>query len=91
MISYLLLCLTLLLLFTGNVRYIGPADFGDGIWVGVELRTAKGKNDGCVQDKRYFSCKPDHGLLVRPSKITVRGINGSKLVSDYYQSREGEA
>ncbi|XP_060081440.1 CAP-Gly domain-containing linker protein 4-like isoform X1 [Ylistrum balloti] len=75
----------------GTVRYIGPADFGDGIWVGVELRTAKGKNDGCVQDKRYFSCKPDHGLLVRPSKITVRGINGSKLVSDYYHSREGEA
>ncbi|XP_021359744.1 CAP-Gly domain-containing linker protein 3-like isoform X2 [Mizuhopecten yessoensis] len=75
----------------GNVRYIGPAEFGDGVWVGVELRTAKGKNDGCVQDKRYFSCKPDHGLLVRPSKITVRGINGSKLVSDYYHSREGEA
>lgn len=68
----------------GTVRYIGPTDFGDGIWVGVELRTAKGKNDGSVQGKRYFSCRHDHGLLVRPNKITVRGINGAKLVSEMY-------
>ena len=67
----------------GTVRYIGPAEFGEGLWVGVELRTPKGKNDGSVQDKRYFSCRPDHGLLVRPNKITVRGINGAKLLSDY--------
>lgn len=68
----------------GTVRYIGPTDFGEGVWVGVELRTARGKNDGSVQGKRYFSCKPDHGLLVRPNKITARGISGSKLVLDTY-------
>ncbi|XP_052775253.1 CAP-Gly domain-containing linker protein 3-like isoform X2 [Mya arenaria] len=68
----------------GTVRYIGPTDFGEGIWVGVELRTAKGKNDGSVQGKRYFSCKHDHGLIVRPNKITVRGINGSRLVNEFY-------
>lgn len=73
---------------TGVVRYIGPAEFGEGVWVGVELRTAKGKNDGSVHDKRYFTCRPDHGLLVRPSKITVRGINGAKLITDYYGSKE---
>ena len=71
------------------MRYIGPADFGEGVWVGVELRTPKGKNDGSVQDRRYFTCKPDHGLLVRPSKITVRGINGAKLITDYYGSKDG--
>jgi len=68
------------------VRYIGPTDFGEGVWVGVELRTAKGKNDGSVQGKRYFSCKHDHGLIVRPNKITVRGINGARLVSEHYGS-----
>lgn len=73
----------------GIVRYIGPAEFGEGVWVGVELRTAKGKNDGSVQERRYFTCKPDHGLLVRPNKITVRGINGAKLLGDYYGSKEG--
>ena len=64
----------------GVVRYIGPVDFADGIWLGLELRSANGKNDGAVQGKRYFTCKPGHGLLVRPKKVSVRGINGSKLL-----------
>ncbi|XP_046583518.1 CAP-Gly domain-containing linker protein 4-like isoform X1 [Haliotis rubra] len=66
----------------GVVRYVGPTDFGEGVWLGVELRTAKGKNDGSVRGKRYFTCKPDHGLIVRPSKVFVRGINGAKLMTD---------
>ncbi|GAB1605413.1 CAP-Gly domain-containing linker protein 3-like isoform X3 [Argonauta hians] len=64
----------------GVIRYIGTTDFAEGIWIGVELRTPKGKNDGSVNNKRYFLCKPNHGLLVRPNKITVRGINGAKLM-----------
>ncbi|XP_007665258.1 CAP-Gly domain-containing linker protein 4 isoform X3 [Ornithorhynchus anatinus] len=66
----------------GIIRYVGPADFAPGIWLGLELRNAKGKNDGSVADKRYFTCKPNHGVLVRPSRVTYRGINGSKLVED---------
>ena len=72
----------------GVIRYIGSTDFADGIWIGVELRTPKGKNDGSVMDKRYFLCKPNHGLLVRPSKITVRGINGAKLMGDHLSEKE---
>ncbi|XP_058143776.1 CAP-Gly domain-containing linker protein 4 [Dasypus novemcinctus] len=66
----------------GTIRYVGPTDFAPGIWLGLELRSAKGKNDGAVGDKRYFTCKPNHGLLVRPSRVTYRGINGSKLVDE---------
>nr|XP_032630729.1 CAP-Gly domain-containing linker protein 4 isoform X3 [Chelonoidis abingdonii] len=66
----------------GTIRYIGPTDFAPGIWVGLELRSAKGKNDGSVGDKRYFTCKTNHGVLVRPSRVTYRGINGAKLVDD---------
>ncbi|XP_011531412.1 CAP-Gly domain-containing linker protein 4 isoform X4 [Homo sapiens] len=66
----------------GTVRYVGPTDFASGIWLGLELRSAKGKNDGSVGDKRYFTCKPNHGVLVRPSRVTYRGINGSKLVDE---------
>ncbi|XP_013420578.1 CAP-Gly domain-containing linker protein 3-like isoform X2 [Lingula anatina] len=66
----------------GIIRYIGPTDFADGVWLGVELRTPKGKNDGVVNGKRYFHCKMNHGLLVRPSKVTVRGINGAKLLGE---------
>ncbi|KAM5126917.1 CAP-Gly domain-containing linker protein 4-like, partial [Mantella aurantiaca] len=64
------------------IRYIGPADFAPGVWLGLELRSAKGKNDGSVGEKRYFHCKPNHGVLVRPGRVTYRGINGSKLVDD---------
>ncbi|XP_055483210.1 CAP-Gly domain-containing linker protein 4 isoform X1 [Psammomys obesus] len=65
-----------------TVRYVGPTDFAPGIWLGLELRSAKGKNDGAVGDKRYFTCKPNYGVLVRPSRVTYRGINGSKLVEE---------
>ncbi|XP_035699194.1 CAP-Gly domain-containing linker protein 3-like [Branchiostoma floridae] len=64
----------------GTIRYIGPADFAEGVWLGVELRAPKGKNDGSVKGTRYFSCRPSHGLLVRPSRVTCRGINGTKLL-----------
>ena len=64
------------------LRYIGDVDFAEGIWLGVELRTPKGKNDGSVQGRRYFLCRPNHGLIVRPSKVTVRGINGAKLLPE---------
>ncbi|XP_064626723.1 CAP-Gly domain-containing linker protein 3-like isoform X2 [Lineus longissimus] len=72
----------------GVIKYIGPTDFAEGVWVGVELRVPKGKNDGSVQGTRYFTCKPDHGLLVRPSKVTCRGINGAKLLGDVTQYLE---
>ncbi|KAF4800474.1 CAP-Gly domain containing linker protein family member 4 [Turdus rufiventris] len=66
----------------GTIRYIGPTDFAPGIWLGLELRSAKGKNDGSVGEKRYFTCKLNHGVLVRPSRVTYRGISGTKLVDD---------
>ncbi|ELU18914.1 hypothetical protein CAPTEDRAFT_180238 [Capitella teleta] len=64
----------------GIVRYMGAVEFAEGVWLGLELRGPKGKNDGSVQGKRYFTCRPNHGLLVRPSKVSVRGINGAKLL-----------
>ncbi|KAF3826473.1 hypothetical protein GH733_008998 [Mirounga leonina] len=39
----------------GTVRYVGPTDFASGTWLGLELRSAKGKNDGAVGDTRYFT------------------------------------
>lgn len=58
---------------SGVIRYVGPVDFAEGTWLGVELRSAKGKNDGSVQGRRYFTCPAGHGLIVRPSKVAVRG------------------
>ncbi|XP_015914966.1 CAP-Gly domain-containing linker protein 4 [Parasteatoda tepidariorum] len=66
----------------GVVRYIGPVDFAEGTWLGIELRSPKGKNDGTVQGKSYFICRPGYGLLVRPNRVTVRGINGARLLEE---------
>uniref|UniRef100_A0A8C5EAW7 Kinesin-like protein KIF13B n=1 Tax=Gouania willdenowi TaxID=441366 RepID=A0A8C5EAW7_GOUWI len=56
----------------GTVRYIGTTRFAEGLWVGVELDTAVGKNDGSVGGQRYFTCKPGYGVLVRPDRLTRR-------------------
>ncbi|XP_054573593.1 kinesin-like protein KIF13B isoform X2 [Eptesicus fuscus] len=53
----------------GIVRYIGPTDFQEGTWVGVELDLPSGKNDGSIGGKQYFKCNPGYGLLVRPARV----------------------
>lgn len=35
----------------GTVRFLGTTEFAPGIWVGVELPTAAGKNNGTVKNK----------------------------------------
>ena len=34
-------------------------------WCGSVLDEPAGKNDGSVKGKKYFECKPKHGLIVR--------------------------
>ena len=49
----------------GTVRYVGTTDFASGVWVGLELNSPIGKNDGTVKGKRYFPCQPQYGIFVR--------------------------
>ncbi|XP_064631573.1 dynactin subunit 1-like isoform X2 [Lineus longissimus] len=55
----------------GNVAYVGTTQFSSGKWIGVVLGDAKGKNNGTVQGKRYFTCEDNHGIFVRQSQLTI--------------------
>ncbi|KAF9110823.1 hypothetical protein BGX27_005836 [Mortierella sp. AM989] len=55
----------------GHVRYTGQTSFAPGRWVGVELDQPKGKNAGVVEGERYFECRDNHGVFVRPSQAKI--------------------
>jgi len=56
---------------TGIVRFMGTTEFAQGEWVGVELDTSEGKNDGELNGIRYFACAPNHGLFVKKTQVRV--------------------
>jgi len=64
----------------GILRYKGPlhCDDSEVTWLGVELKTPDGKNDGTVQNKKYFNCPPNHGVFVQQVK---RKIAPAELLS----------
>ncbi|ORX62149.1 hypothetical protein DM01DRAFT_1379982 [Hesseltinella vesiculosa] len=53
----------------GTIRYVGTTSFQTGKWIGIELDEPLGKNSGVVQGKRYFECRMNHGVFVRPSQV----------------------
>ncbi|KAF2228877.1 hypothetical protein EV356DRAFT_537722 [Viridothelium virens] len=57
----------------GIVSYIGdvPQIPGVGTWVGLTLDEPTGKNDGSIGGQRYFECKMNCGIFVRPERVEV--------------------
>ena len=53
----------LMYLQSGILRFCGPTEFAPGMWAGIELDEAAGKNDGSIQGISYFECPPMHGNL----------------------------
>ncbi|CAO3593137.1 unnamed protein product [Absidia cylindrospora] len=57
----------------GRIKYIGHVEFSKGTWVGVELESRLGQNDGSVDGVRYFQTDPQRGVFVKS--------DGFKLIS----------
>jgi len=56
---------------SGVVRFIGKTDFAPGNWIGVELDTPQGKNNGSIEGRQYFSCDPKKGMFVKPKNLKL--------------------
>uniref|UniRef100_A0A182WIL3 Kinesin motor domain-containing protein n=1 Tax=Anopheles minimus TaxID=112268 RepID=A0A182WIL3_9DIPT len=56
---------------SGVIAFIGATHFQGGTWIGVDLDTPTGKNDGTVQGIQYFDCRPKHGIFVRVDKLIL--------------------
>lgn len=53
----------------GILRYFGEIELTSGLFCGVELDEPVGLNDGSVQGVRYFTCRPQHGIIAPVSIV----------------------
>ncbi|KAI8089260.1 uncharacterized protein BX664DRAFT_263824 [Halteromyces radiatus] len=55
----------------GRIKFIGNVQFSKGTWVGVELESRLGQNDGSVDGIRYFQTDPQRGIFVKPDGLKL--------------------
>ncbi|KAG8935416.1 hypothetical protein FRC01_000023 [Tulasnella sp. 417] len=61
----------------GTLRFLGEIAGKAGTWAGIELLpgfAGKGKNDGSVAGVHYFTCAPQCGVFVMPSKLSLSTV-----------------
>ncbi|TFK44617.1 hypothetical protein BDQ12DRAFT_673277 [Crucibulum laeve] len=59
--------------YEGMLRFMGEIEGKLGLWAGVELSggfAGKGKNNGSVNGKQYFSCPDNCGVFVATTKLS---------------------
>ena len=65
---------------TGVLQFKGPVwGLKKGVWYGIEFHDgAHGRNNGSYNGTTYFYCKDNHGIFVRPDRVTkVKDANES--------------
>ncbi|KAI3416053.1 CAP-GLY domain-containing linker protein 1 [Globodera pallida] len=63
----------------GRVAFTGRTQFQPGDWAGIILDTPNGKNNGSVNDIKYFECQDRYGLFCRPGKLVKMHPNSSNV------------
>ncbi|KAF8894885.1 hypothetical protein CPB84DRAFT_1837197 [Gymnopilus junonius] len=68
--------------FEGVLRYMGEIGGKPGLWAGVELSggfIGKGKNNGSVGGKQYFTCPDKCGVFVATTKLSPPTVGPGAL------------
>lgn len=57
----------------GVVKFIGPTQFAEGTWYGIELDEPVGRNDGSVQNRKYFELDKNglYGIFAKLQSIKL--------------------
>ncbi|XP_043693036.1 tubulin-specific chaperone E-like [Telopea speciosissima] len=56
----------------GTVKYVGPIEGYQGIWVGVDWDNGEGKHDGSINGVRYFQAKGEKSAsFVQPQNLSA--------------------
>ncbi|KAJ5068922.1 dynactin subunit 1 [Anaeramoeba ignava] len=55
----------------GKIQFIGTLQGDTQKSVGIELEKPEGNNDGSLNGKRYFTCKPSYGIFVPIKEVTI--------------------
>eukprot|EP00485_Elphidium_margaritaceum_P019917 CAMPEP_0202728708 /NCGR_PEP_ID=MMETSP1385-20130828/185761_1 /ASSEMBLY_ACC=CAM_ASM_000861 /TAXON_ID=933848 /ORGANISM="Elphidium margaritaceum" /LENGTH=674 /DNA_ID=CAMNT_0049394959 /DNA_START=18 /DNA_END=2041 /DNA_ORIENTATION=- len=72
----------------GEIKFIGETSFKPGVWYGILLDEAKGKNNGSVKGRSYFQCGANHGTFLKESEFEIAEKNrkvsstSSRSISD---------
>ena len=75
----------------GQLRYVGPVDGKQGMFVGVDLLANIGKNNGSFQGRQYFHTDyPQSGLFIQLQKVASL-IDSAVLASSSRRATLGES
>ena len=68
-------CLSEMRTRRGSIAFVGPVQELPGLpgapWIGIALDEPTGKNDGSIQNVKYFHCGTNMGIFVRPDRVEV--------------------
>lgn len=67
----------------GTLRFCGSTEFSAGLWAGVELDKAEGKNDGSVAGVQYFTCRFRYGTSSHNPKLQQYSLNHTHVILSY--------
>jgi hypothetical protein len=68
----------------GVIEYLGETKFAKGLWAGIKLDEAGGKNDGSVAGVKYFDCEPLHGVFSKPNRLHKINIVPKSSTSEHH-------